>query len=126
MNAALARCRCLLVAVALVQLAACLNAPVDYHASGSRHNVNAEVQRHLQPGVTMKEDVFLLLDESDQISADEQLLGYEWGKINALLFVGAYYTGGMAEIGKTYLLQIKFGEDNRVIEVGLVEHWKTR
>jgi outer membrane protein assembly factor BamE (lipoprotein component of BamABCDE complex) len=112
-----------LVPAAIALLAGCIVIPVDFHAAGSRHNVNAEVQPKLQVGVTTKEDVFLLLGEPDFVSEDGQRLGYKWSKVNALVVYGAYYTGGVAEIQRSHLLFVSFDADNRVAQVGVLSAW---
>ncbi|MGB3429125.1 MAG: hypothetical protein WBA53_13230 [Burkholderiaceae bacterium] len=111
------------VIAAIALIAGCLIIPVDYHAAGSRHNVNAGVQPKLQVGVTTKEEVFLLLGEPDYVSEDGQRLGYKWTKVNALVLVGAYYSAGMWEIEQSHVLHVTFDADNRVSQVGVVSGW---
>lgn len=123
MNHEATRCGRLLGAAAVALLAGCIVIPVDYHASGSRHNVSAEIQPKLQLGVTTKEEVFLLLGEPDRVSEDGQRLGYGWSKVKAVVMWGAQYSGGISEVEKSYLLHITFDADNRIAHVGLVEKW---
>jgi len=100
-------------------LSGCLVIPVDYYSKASRHNISAKTQSLLQPGVTTKEEVFLILGEPDYASDDGQRIGYAWKKVKFVVFV---YTGA-AEFEKGYLLQIKFDSDNRVLDVDLREVW---
>jgi hypothetical protein len=58
----------------------CLVIPVDYHSKGSRQNISDKTQSLLQPGVTTKEEVFLLLGEPDYAFDDGQHIGYAWKK----------------------------------------------
>jgi len=111
--------RALIVVGYLVALAGCVVLPVDYHASGSRMNVNQATESHLQPGVSTKEDVLLLLGEPDFCSEDGQTIGYSWTKVGVLWIVGTRYGGGEGEIGKNYVLEIVFDASNRVARTEL-------
>lgn len=113
-------------ALAATLLAGCIIVPVDYHASGSRHNVNAAVQTKLQPGVTTKEDVFLLLGEPDHVSEDGRRIGYKWTKVNVLIIYGAYTTGGVAEVERSHVLHVTFDADDRVAQVAVASAWGSR
>ena len=106
----------LILAGHLVALAGCIviPIPVNYHASGSRMNVNQLTASRLQPGVSTKEDVLLLLGEPDYCSQDGQTLGYSWTKVGLLLIVGTQAGGGETEIGKNCMLEIAFDATNRV------------
>lgn len=104
-----------------IVLSGCLIIPVDYHSGGSRHNISAETQSLMQPGVTTKEEVFLLLGEPDYASEDGQRIGYAWKKVKMWMVV--YNAAG--EIEKGYLLQIKFDSDNRVVGVDLMQAWNS-
>ena len=75
----------------------------------------------MQPGVTTKEEVFLLLGEPDYASEDGQRIGYAWKKVKMWMVV--YNAAG--EIEKGYLLQIKFDSDNRVVGVDLMQAWNS-
>jgi outer membrane protein assembly factor BamE (lipoprotein component of BamABCDE complex) len=99
----------------------CLVIPVDYHSKGSRQNISDKTQSLLQPGVTTKEEVFLLLGEPDYAFDDGQHIGYAWKKVKMMMFLG--YGGG--EVEKGYLLQIKFDSDKRVVSVVLTQAWNS-
>ena len=43
----------------------CIIIPVDYHPPGVRHNISSKTQARLEPGLTTKSEVFLLLGEPD-------------------------------------------------------------
>jgi hypothetical protein len=105
--------------VGLIILAGCIAIPVNYHAAGSRQNVNQKVQVELQPGITTKEDVFLRLGEPDYYSEDGQVIGYAWTKVGAILMVGGYGSAAAAEIGKSYLFEISFDSSNYIARVEL-------
>lgn len=115
----------LLTSAAVALLSSCIVIPVDYHASGSRRNVSADVQPKLQPGVTTKEEVFLLLGEPDHVSEDGQRLGYKWTKVNAVVIYGAYYSGGVAEVPRSHVLFVTFDANDRLTEVGIASAWGT-
>ena len=104
-------------------LAGCLVIPVDYYSAGSRSNLNTKTGSKLQPGVTTKEDVFLLLGEPDQVSEDGQRLGYAWSKVKAIWIVASYGGGAGGEAEKSYLLLISFDASNRVSRASLVKQW---
>jgi hypothetical protein len=105
-------------------LSGCLVIPVDYHSAGSRHNVNANVQSQLQPGVTTKEEVLLLLGEPDYASEDGQCIGYAWRKVKALVFVTAGPTSAATgEVERSYLLHISFDPNSQVSRVELLKKW---
>lgn len=105
------------VIAALAILGGCLVVPVNYHAAGSRHNVNQKAQIQLQPGLTTKESVFLLLGEPDYYSEDGQTLAYAWTKVGAVVIVGGYGSAAVAEVGKSYYLAISFDAGNCVSRV---------
>lgn len=104
-------------------LSGCLVIPVDYHSAGSRHNVSAEVKSQLQPGLTAKEDVFLMLGEPDYASEDGRRLGYAWRKVKVIWMVFAGSGGMGGEIEKSYLLQVSFDPSNRVSRVDMPKKW---
>jgi len=115
----------LIPAAGAILLTGCLVIPVDFHAGGSRHNVNAEVQSKLQSGVMTKEEVFLWLGEPDHVSEDGQRIGYAWRKVKVLWIVvlPPYGGGPGGEIDKSYLLQVSFDPSNRVSGVNLLTQW---
>jgi outer membrane protein assembly factor BamE (lipoprotein component of BamABCDE complex) len=115
---------CFLMAIgSAMALSACLVIPVDYYSKGSRHNISAKTQSLLQPGVTTKEDVFLLLGEPDYTSDDDRCIGYRWRKAKSVYLFVFVNVADIGEHTKSYLLQIKFDRDNRVVAVDLREAW---
>jgi hypothetical protein len=116
-----------LAALALVLgglgLAGCLVIPVDYHAAGSRHNVNAKTCEGLRPGVTTREEILLTLGEPNFVSEDGQRLGYAWTKVKALWFVGGYGAGAAGEVERSYVLETCFDGSHRVSHVRLLKAW---
>jgi hypothetical protein len=110
-----------IMAVGLLLLGGCMYIPVNYHAAGSRSEVSSATQSKLEPGVTTKEDVFLLLGEPDYASEDGQYLGYRWTKV--LAWIGTL--AGGEEARKSYLLQVSFDVANRVSRVDVLEQWGT-
>lgn len=104
-------------------LAGCIIVPVDYTQAGSRHNVSEKTATTLQPGEITKEEVLLRLGEPDWVSEDERLLGYTWTKVKALVFYGAYYTGGIAEVPKSSLLKLTFDAEDRLVAATAVSEW---
>lgn len=104
-------------------LAGCIIIPVDYHEFGSRHNVSEKAAARLQSGVTTKEEVFLSLGEPDYVSDDGRRLGYGWSKVKALIIVGGYGTGAVAEAKRNYLLQLTFDPQGRLISHNVVKQW---
>ena len=114
----------LTLAAAAALLAGCLIIPVDYHATGSRHNVNHKTPEVLQPGVTTKEEVFLKFGEPDFASEDGHRLGYAWTKVKAIWAVAGYGGGGASgEIKRSYVLEAAFDASNRVSRVRLLTKW---
>ena len=121
------RTRTLIVFGHLVALAGCVVVPVDYHASGSRMNVSQATESLLQPGVSTKEDVLLLLGEPDFCAEDGQTIGYSWTKVGVLWVVGTQYGGDEGKIGKNYVLAIAFDASNRVASTELHQRlWSSR
>jgi outer membrane protein assembly factor BamE (lipoprotein component of BamABCDE complex) len=112
-----------MVAWGAMVLSGCLVIPGDYHAKYSRHNISDKTQLLLQPGVTTKEEVFLLLGEPDHASDDGQNIGYGWTKVKAVYVVLGQFTADAGEIKRYYVLQIKFDSDNRVVAVDVTKEW---
>ncbi len=115
---------CLALAAVGVGLAGCLIIPTDYFAAGSRRNVSPRTVQVLQPGVTTKEDVLLVLGEPDSDPEDGRRLDYEWTKVKAIWFVGGYGAAIGGEIQCTNVLQVSFDASNRVSQVRLVGEWE--
>ncbi len=109
----------LMAAWGVMALSGCLVIPVDYYSLGSRHNISAKTQSLMQPGVTTKEEVVLILGEPDYASDDGQRFDYAWRKVKWVIFFGL--SEGVRE--KNYLLQIMFDSDNRVVDVVLTDAW---
>ena len=112
--------RPVLLACLLAMLSGCLVIPVDYHPKGSRTNVNAEVRSMLQPGLTTKDEVFMMLGEPDHVSDDGHHLGYQWTRVKYLVAIG--YSGG--DIRKNYLLVISFDAKGRFSHADVIDTWK--
>ena len=112
-----------LVAAGTLLLAGCIIIPVNYHEFGSRQNISERTAAHLQPGVTTKEEVFLQLGEPDHVSDDGRRLGYAWGKVRALVLVGGGYSGAIAEVKRSYLLQVTFDANGRLAALSVVKQW---
>jgi hypothetical protein len=110
------------LAAGMTLLAGCI-IPVDYHAPGSRHNVDSKTQTNFTAGVTTKEDVLRKLGEPDFVSEDGQRVGYAWTKVNAIWFVGS--EAGMAggTIDRSHLLEIVFDEKNTVSTARVINQW---
>ena len=109
----------------VMTLSGCLAIPTDYHSKYSRHNISDKTQSLLRPGVTTKEEVLLLLGEPDYVSGDGQRIAYYWTKVKMLWGAvgGAGYSVGAGEIERSYCLDIKFDNDNRVVGVDLTKYW---
>lgn len=106
-----------------VVLTGCLIIPVDYHATGSRHNVRLEATNSLLAGVTTLEDVLLALGEPDFVSEDGRRAGYFWTKVKAIWAVASYGPGAGGEITRSYLIEISYDQSNRVSSVRLQKEW---
>lgn len=104
-------------------LTGCIVVPVNYTQAGSRHNVSEQTAATLQPGEVTKEEVLLRFGEPDWVSDDERLVGYAWTKVKALVFFGAYYTGGIAEVPKSSLLKLTFDAEDRLVAATVVSEW---
>jgi outer membrane protein assembly factor BamE (lipoprotein component of BamABCDE complex) len=113
----------LMAAWGAMTLSGCLGIPVDYYANYSRHNISDKTQSQLQPGVTTKEEVFLLLGEPDYASYDGQSIGYGWTRVKAVYAVLGQFTADAGEIKRSYVLQIKFDSNNRVVGVDVTKEW---
>lgn len=113
--------RLFLVAGSMAILSGCLLIPVDYHAAGSRHNVESGIQSKLQSGVTTKEEVLLMLGEPDHVSEDGQHFGYAWSKVKLIVIMVAPYGGDAGEWGRNYVFHIGFDADQRVCEIGRID-----
>lgn len=119
----LRRLACLALVIGGLGLAGCLVIPVDYHAAGSRHNVNAKTSEGLCPGVTTREEILLTLGEPDFVSEDGQRLGYAWTKVKALCFVAGYGAGAAGELQRSCVLETCFDASHRVSQVRLLQAW---
>jgi hypothetical protein len=107
-----------------IVLAGCIIIPVDYHATGSRHNVTSESTNALCIGVTTREDVLLTLGEPDFVSEDSRRFGYLWTKVKAIWAVASYGgSGAGGEITQSYLIETSFDPCNRVSNVRLLKKW---
>lgn len=107
---------------AAVLAGGCLVIPVDYHDPGSRHNITAASATRFQPGVTSREEVILALGEPDHASDDDRRMGYAWTKVKALIIV-ASYSGGSAELKRSYILELNFDAAGRFVDSRLVKQW---
>ena len=98
--------------------------PLDSYMPGSRHNIGAKTQSLLQPGITTKEEVFLLLGEPDYVRDDGQRIGYAWSKLKMVYILGVGFgTAAGGTVERNYLLRIRFDRDNRVVVVDLIKTW---
>jgi outer membrane protein assembly factor BamE (lipoprotein component of BamABCDE complex) len=109
--------------LACVVLAGCLVVPVDYHATGSRHNITMEATNVLRVGVTTREEVLLTLGEPDFVSEDGQRFGYLWTKVKAIWAVASYGPGAGGEFTRSYLIETSLDRSNRVSDVRLQQKW---
>lgn len=104
-------------------LSGCIVIPADFYAYGSRHNVTVETGSKLKPGITTREEVLLMLGEPDYgYNDDELILAYKWEKVRAIAVAGGPGGAGVGAIVKYNQLNIKFDENDRVSEVGLIEN----
>jgi len=110
------------LATGMTLLASCI-IPTDYHAPGSRQNVDPKTLANFAVGVTTKEEVLLKLGEPDFVSEDGQRLGYAWTQVKAIWFFGSGYSGGGGAIEKNYLLEITFDEKDTVSTARVIQHW---
>lgn len=107
-----------------IVLTGCLIIPVDYHVTGSRHNITSESTNALCIGTTTREDVLLRLGEPDFVSEDGRRFGYLWTKVKAIWAVASYGGPGAAgEITHSYLIETSFDQSNHVSEVRLLKKW---
>ena len=114
----------LVVAVVCALLSAgCLIIPVDYFATGSRHNITSESTNTLSVGVTTREEVLLTLGEPDFVSVDGRRFGYLWSKVKAIWFVGGYGAAAAGEVVRSYLIEISFDPCSRVSAVRFKKQW---
>jgi len=95
--------------------------PLNYYENFSRHSISDKTQSLLRPGVTTKEEVFLLLGEPDIASKDGQSITYIWTKVYGWYLL--YFEGRGGEVKRCYVLEIKFDSDNRVVGVDLKKTW---
>lgn len=107
----------------LLALAGCIIIPTDYHAAGSRENVNFKTAEFLKNGVTTKEEVFLMLGEPDYASQDGRRLGYAWSKVKAIWAAVGYSGGAGGEIQRSYVLEASFDASNRISQVRYLKEW---
>lgn len=115
--------RCGVCGAAVLLWAGCIIVPVNYRQYGSRRNVNESTASRLQPGVTTREEVFLMLGEPDYASDDGRRLGYGWSKVRMLVMVGGYAGGWVGEATRSHLLRISFDAAGRVAAVDVVAQW---
>ncbi len=113
----------LLIVSGVVWLTGCLIIPVDYHAAGSRQNINPGTSRSMLPGTTTKDEVFLSLGEPDFVSDDGQRLGYAWTKVKALWLVIGGSSSASGELERSYVLELSFAGDDRLAQVRLLNEW---
>lgn len=106
-----------------IVLVGCLIIPVDYHATGSRHNVTPESTNALRVSLTTREDVLLTLGEPNFVSEDGRRFGYFWTKVKALWAMASYGPGVGGEITQSYLIETSFDQSNRVSDVRLLKKW---
>lgn len=107
-----------------VVLAGCLIIPVDYYATGSRHNVTMTSTNVLHIGATTREDLLLTLGEPDFVSDDGRRFGYFWTKVKAIWAVASYGgSGAGGEITQSYLIETSFDRSNRISDVRLLKKW---
>jgi outer membrane protein assembly factor BamE (lipoprotein component of BamABCDE complex) len=112
------------IAAGAMMLAGCLIIPTDYHAAGSRRNLDPKTPATLRPGVTTKEEIFLSLGEPDFVSEDGRRLGYAWTKVKAIYAIAGPYGGGASgEVQRSYVLEASFDASNRVSDVRLLKEW---
>lgn len=104
-------------------LCGCLVIPVNYYAMGSRQNVRHETAESLRPGVTSRDEVFLMLGEPDLVSEDGLRLGYAWTKVRAIWFVATTSGSGGGEILRSHLLQVRFDTNDLVTEIQVLNEW---
>lgn len=113
---ALALCGCVL-------LAGCIVIPVDYHATGSRHNIELSTTNLLRVGIATREAVLLSLGEPDFVSDDGQRLGYFWTKVKAIWAIASYGSGAGGEITRSYLIETGFDASDRLAFVRVRKQW---
>jgi len=107
-----------------VVLAGCIIIPVDYHATGSRHNVTMGSTNALRIGATTREDILLTLGEPDFVSDDGRRFGYFWTKVKAIWAIASYGgSGAGGEITRSYLIETSFDPSNHVSHLRLVKKW---
>jgi outer membrane protein assembly factor BamE (lipoprotein component of BamABCDE complex) len=106
-----------------IALAGCIIIPVDYHATGSRHNITMEATNVLRVGVTTRAEVLLALGEPDFVSEDGQRFGYLWTKVKAIWAVASYGPGAGGEVTRSYLVETTFDGSNRVSDVRWRQKW---
>lgn len=109
-----------------ILLTGCIVIPLDTYDSESRTNLSSETLSKLETGATTREEVLLMLGEPDYgYNDDELILVYKWQKIEGFSLVAIPYSqgilGGGGRFGTNYQLNIKFDEENRVSEVGLIK-----
>jgi hypothetical protein len=107
-----------------IVLAGCLIIPVDYHTTGSRHNVTMESTNALHIGATTRADILLTLGEPDFMSEDGRRFGYHWTKVKVIWAVASYGgTGAAGECTKSYLIETSFDSSNRLADMRLLKKW---
>jgi len=113
----------LVMAASLGLLAGCLIIPVDYHAAGSRRNINPKTAGSFELGVTTKMEVLLAFGEPDFVSEDGERLGYAWSKVKAVWVVVGNSSAAGGEIQRSYVLEASFDASNRASRVRLLKEW---
>ena len=106
-----------LAGIAVVLLAGCVVVPVNHYQTGSRHKFNA---KSLQPGVTPREELLLMLGEPDFYSADGQRFAYAWTKVKAIWSTSFYAAG---EYERSHVLAATFDASNRLSQVRFLKNW---
>lgn len=108
-------------------LAGCLVLPMNRIAGDSRANVSEKTATDFVPGVTTREDVLLKLGEPDEVSPDEQRLGYRWSRIRLFWIVvaGGPYSAGFVggDVEHAGLLELVFDADGRLVKTEVQQHW---
>ncbi len=101
----------------------CLVIPVNYHAGGSRKNIDMHAADSIGVGKTTRREVLLSLGEPEYRSNDGSHIGYAWTKVRALLIWGGYYAAGVEEITNNHVLEIRFDEAGVVTSVEFTSKW---
>jgi hypothetical protein len=102
-------------------VSACI--PVNYYDRDSRTNMDTDVVNTIVPGTTTMADMLLAFGEPESIGAPENLTSecvrefeYNWERIHWLCFCDPKNL--ILPLGKTYILRVKFGENDTVTSRG--------